>query len=180
MTAVNRAAEQSLTPAMVREFMRYDPNSGVFTWRKTLGQRAQAGNVILGADNGYGYIRIAVKGKNYMAHRLAWAYMLGRWPEDIVDHRDRDRSNNRWINLRAATYATNNQNKKVKVGASGLRGAYKMKGVKKSTSKHWMSVIQVDGKSIHLGQFHTAEEAHAAYAEAANKYHGEFNSMEIV
>lgn len=173
MTAINRAAEQALTPVMVREIFTYCSVTGLLRWRVTRGRRAIAGDVAGRVEKVTGYVRVGINGRDYMVHRLIWAYMLGRWPIDIVDHRDRNRSNNRWMNLRAATYATNNRNKKVKIAASGLKGAHR-KGSK------WSSTIQVDGKQIHLGHFSTAAEAHEAYVEAVKRYHGEFNSLEIV
>lgn len=179
MTDINRASEAKLTPEMVREILIYCPLTGSFKWRATRGQRAKAGQSAGRVEKSTGYVRIGIDGKDHMAHRLAWAYMLGRWPENLVDHENRVRSDNRWINLRPATYAQNNQNRTaVVVASSGLKGAFLDKRAKKPGSKRWVSSIQVNGKPIHLGNFHTAEEAHQAYVAAAKKYHGEFNVLE--
>lgn len=178
MTAINRKAERALTPAMVREILVYCPIAGSLKWKVTRGTRAIAGNNAGRIEEGTGYVRVGINRHQYMAHRLAWAYMLGRWPDDLVDHENRDRSDNRWINLRPATYAQNNRNRAYQGNSSGLKGAYKKPGVKKKSSKHWSSSIQFEGKQICLGTFHTAEEASAAYAEAAKKYHGDFSSLE--
>lgn len=158
-----------VSPQKVRELLIYDPNTGAFRWRVTLGNRAVAGSPAGGLDKSSGYIRVRINGRNYQCQRLAWAYMLGRWPEKIVDHENRVRSDNRWINLRAATRAQNNQNREQRAGASGFKGVHQAPG-----SSSWTSKIQVNGKQIHIGSFATAEEAAAAYEVAAKKHHGEF------
>jgi hypothetical protein len=99
-----------LTADRLREVLHYDPLTGFFTWRVTLSRRNQAGNrtgktrradrrVYIGVDNGL-----------YLAHRLAWLYVHGRWPEPLIDHIDGDASNNAISNLREATQAENTQN----------------------------------------------------------------------
>jgi hypothetical protein len=66
--------------------------------------------VPLGTSNGFGYLRITVLGKSYYAHRLAWFYMNGEWP-DQIDHINGIKSDNRIENLRNVTVQQNNQNK---------------------------------------------------------------------
>jgi hypothetical protein len=40
--------------------------------------------------------------------------------------------------------------------------------------RRFQAQINVAGKKLSLGTFNTPEEAHAAYREAASRYHGEF------
>ena len=64
-----------------------------------------------------------VDGKRYLAHRLAWLYMTGEWPSKELDHEDRNRSNNRWLNIRVATKKQNGENRKLhKNSQTGVRG----------------------------------------------------------
>ena len=104
---LNRARPQgatTLTVAELKDCLIYDENSGVFTRR-----RGKLAGKVAGSDHA-GYIAIRVKGRQYLAHRLAWLYSYGEWPSREVDHIDRNPSNNRIANLRAATRAQNVQN----------------------------------------------------------------------
>ena len=156
--------EKSLTAEYVRSILSYCPETGSFTWlvnrhRKQPGQ--QAGSI----DSG-GYIRITIDGQRYMGHRLAWLLVHGEWPSNCIDHVNRDRSDNRFTNLRAATNAENCQNHLREPGASGLRG------VKwHSQRRKWQAAIRVNGLRKHLGLFQTADEASAAYQAARKSLH---------
>ena len=89
-----------------------------------------------------------------------------------IDHIDGNPSNNAIANLRLATSSQQKQNKRVQSNnRSGLKGAFYHACRK---GKKWRSQIKVGDKLIFLGYFHTPEEAHAAYCEAAREYFGEF------
>lgn len=144
----------------------YNPKTGVF-YRVGGVRPSFFGPISLTVKpNGYGYI--SVGGKDYLAHRVAWFLMTGLWAEHEIDHRDRVRLNNKWRNLRAAERSDQLANSR-RPNASGLRGAY-LRGSK------FHSQITRHGKQVFLGSFDTAEEAHAAYVEAAKQVHGEFAS----
>jgi len=64
-------------------------------------------NKIAGSVNNLGYVKIKLNGKSYAAHRLAFLYVTGSWPENQVDHINRIRTDNRWENLRKASNAEN-------------------------------------------------------------------------
>jgi hypothetical protein len=107
------------------------------------------------------------------AHRLAWIYMYGPTIGGAeIDHIDGNPANNAIANLRLATSRQQKQNKRAQSNnRSGLKGAYYHACHK---GKKWRSQIKVGDVLIFLGYFHTAEEAHAAYGEAALDYFGEF------
>ena len=54
---------------------------------------------------------LTINGKMYRAHRVIWLWMTGKWPENDIDHEDRDATNNRWNNLGDKTKADNNRNR---------------------------------------------------------------------
>lgn len=153
----------------LRSLLDYDPNTGVFTWRVTRNGKAYKGD-IAGAVNNLGYILIYIEGKSYRAHRLAWLYVYGKWPEQYLDHINCVRNDNRISNLRSATLGQNQANRRKTKGVLP-------KGVKKSKKK-FVAQICVDGKRRYIGIYPTAELAHAAYCEAAQKAFGAYHRAE--
>lgn len=150
------------------ELIEYLPETGQFYYRIARGKYKPGDTA--GWWDGSSY-KLRIGGTQYLAHRLAWFYVKGVWPEVEIDHHDGDRSNNVFTNLRPATSSQNRCNmRNGTVSASGSRGVYRNhKG-----GPPWRSTIQVDGRQISLGTFYTIEEASAAYMEAAELYHGEF------
>jgi len=63
----------------------------------------------LGSIDKDGYIIFKIKGKQYKAHRLVFAYFNGYFPNEI-DHINRIRNDNRIENLRSVTRAENIRN----------------------------------------------------------------------
>lgn len=155
--------------ARVRELLSYDPATGDFHWILGPIHRRRDGR-LAGVARKDGYRSIAIDQKTYLAHRLAWFYVHGAWPKNLIDHVNMDRSDNRIANLREATYAENAQNAtKRPTNTSGY------KGVSWSFSKgKWTARIVSDMRIRVLGYFDTPEAAHAAYMKAANRYHGAF------
>jgi hypothetical protein len=154
----------------LRELLHYAPISGVFTWKVYRGRKAKAGDIAGDTSNSRGYRHIMIDGKSYKASCLAWLYMTGDWPSADVDHRDTDRLNDKWGNLRLATKSQNAANRsKPSHNTSGFKGVF----LRKDTGK-WSARISVRYRHIYLGCFETAQEAHEAYAAAAHQYFGEF------
>jgi hypothetical protein len=111
---------------------------------------------------------IWIDGKRYYAHRLAWLYMTGKFPDQQIDHIDQDGTHNIWRNLREATNTQNAANSRRRNNASGFKGVFWQR------SRRWRASIMVNSRRIHLGYFNTPEEAYAVYLAAAQKYFGEF------
>lgn len=101
-----------------------------------------------------------------MAHRLAWLYVYGEWPKDMIDHVNGDGTFNAISNLREADNTLNKQNQRIpnKNSKSKLLGAYARK-------EKFRSQIMVNRKAIGLGTYETAEEAHQAYLSAKRELH---------
>lgn len=153
----------------VLDLLEYDPADGSYTWVRPTHPRIKPGQLAgaVGKKNNR-YVRIKVDGVTYYGHRLAFLIMEGWMPEE-VDHRDLDRSNNTWTNLRPATRAEQNRNRPVQ-----SRNKLGIKGVSLEGGRYRVKIRGVDGKSIHVGSFKSPEDAQAAYASAARKLHGEF------
>ena len=105
--------------------------------------------------------------KHVKLHRLIMDF-----PETgVVDHIDKDKSNNRKSNLRICTIKENCRNRsKLKSNTSGTTGVTWHKRDKK-----WQSSIVVNYKTIYLGSFLNKEDAIKARLEAEEKYYGEFS-----
>lgn len=160
----------SLTLDRLREVLHYSPETGAFTWRVTLSSRAPAGERAGTVNSYWGYVLIRVDRARYFAHRLAWFYMTGGWPSSRIDHRDTDRANNAWANLRLATLSQNGGNsRRARNNTTGFKGV----SFHKASGK-FRACIRVDFRQKSLGYFTTAEDAHAAYCKAAKVVFGEF------
>jgi AP2 domain/HNH endonuclease len=170
-TAVKRRPR--LTRARLRELLRYNPRTGEFRWRKRFCNRLRVGD-LAGSVNRRGYRLINLRGRTYSEHQLAWFYMKGRWGRPTIDHRDGNVTNNRWNNLRRATWSENNANRcRSRNNTSGYKGVFRCR----KTGK-WRACICKNGQTIHLGAFTTPQAAHAAYVAAARKLFGEFARAE--
>ena len=160
----------TITPQQVVNALIYDPNSGSFQWRRstTTGGCVQPGRAC-GSISESGYLRIRIAGRLYMAHRIVWAYVHGRWPTDQIDHINGNRSDNRLCNLREASRSLNMQNQRraqSKNRSSGLLGV----SWRKDRSR-WQASIRLDGRLEHLGYFISPEDAHAEYVSAKRRLH---------
>lgn len=178
-TQIARADKESkFVAGDVRLLFDYDPITRMFVWRRRADDGGRGWNKkyagkVAGTTTGKGYRRISICGTKYFVHRLAWAYMTGAWPADGIDHKDTDKENNAFSNLREATKAENMWNCDAPVtNTSGHKGVSWHKLAKK-----WQATIRADGRRIHLGYFVNINEAVAAYANTALKYHGEFTRV---
>jgi len=156
-----------VTAGRLKQWLHYDPETGVFTWIKKAGRNLPGS--IAGTLRDDGYIRIQVEGERRYASHWAWLYMTGFLPENEVDHEDRNRANNAWSNLRAATKSQNCANRP----QSGRRASGLPRGVA-VRGKKFVSQIRVRGVPRYLGIYDTPEEAHEAYAQVASLEFGEF------
>lgn len=154
----------------LRAALSYDPSTGEFRWRARQ-DREQDWNTrwageVAGAILPVGYRYIKIGGKLQLAHRLAWLWMTGEWPEAQIDHINRDRTDNRWENLREATNQQNQLN-------TGLRSTNKsgVTGVSWSKkARRWYAAITVDGRMKNLGFYEEIADAIAARVAAEQKY----------
>ena len=160
--------------SLLRDILRYDEGTGLFYWKVDWSSKAKAGDQAMRTKMASGHLVGMVNGVQLYAHIVAVAIKTGEWPVGEVDHKDTDPGNNRWKNLRPATSTENKQNRKVQSNSSsGLKGAFFCKD-----TGRWRSKIKTPNGMVELGRFDTPEAAHAAYAAAAIKYHGDFARTE--
>lgn len=167
-------ADINSMPARERilELLSYDPDTGRLTWRRRANNNgapegSEAGNI----SKSLGYRFVGVCGKNILAHRLIWFMVHGTVPA-VVDHINRDKSDNRLCNLRAADKRLNAFNvKMLSTNTSGYRGV----SIERSTGK-WVARIN-DGTAYRMiGRYTSKEDAYEAYRAEALKVAGEFAS----
>ena len=148
----------------IKRVLRYDPESGEFWWtdeapKKVAGKLANAKDKL-------GYVCLKINGKMYKAHRLAWSFVHGKFPNGDIDHINGNPSDNRISNLRLVSHSVNLQNQR-KARADSATGVL---GVRKNGSGY-RAEIRVCGKRINLGTYPTTELAHIAYVDAKRKHH---------
>jgi hypothetical protein len=154
----------SLTHIRLRQVLRYNRRTGVFTWIESapgrkLGRRA-------GSSAGKNWYRqIVIDRETYLEHRLAWFYVTGRWPIHQVDHKNRIKHDNRWRNLRSATQKQNAENVNVRRhSGSGVKGVHW-----DSSRQKWQAYIGHRHQRLHLGRFASLKAAVAARKRAEQR-----------
>ena len=153
-----------ITQDELKKIFKYDSDTGMFERvSKRCGTRigAYVGNVMP-----CGYLRIKVDGKLYLAHRLAWLYVHGKFPDAEIDHINGIRLDNKIINLRDVSKNENLINKRIYANSSsGITGVNWHKQHRK-----WSVVISINGERKHLGLFHDINLAKLCRQEASKKY----------
>lgn len=143
--------------AALRKLFDYNPTTGDLFWLES-GNKA-------GSLHYSGYVSVQVNKQRYQAHRIIWALCYGSIPQNMmIDHIDRNRSNNRLDNLRLADDSENQYNRTANKGRE-VKGVYRH-------NRLWKAEITADGKRKYLGLFKTPEAAYEAYKKAAKELHG--------
>ncbi len=146
-----------------KKVLMYDPATGAFIWIARCSNRTKIGS-LAGTISSEGYRVITVHGVRHYAHRLAWAWMTGSFPIGLIDHKNKDRLDNRIDNLRAATHKQNAENSGIRShNTSGIKGVTWAKDRCK-----WVAQIHHNGKHKTLGYFDDPKTASDAYQAAAN------------
>lgn len=155
-----------LTQARLKELLRYDPETGEF--RSVADDhtgRWKAGR-LCGSTHGNGYRQSLIDGVSYYHHRLAWLYVHGVWPSEEIDHKNGDRADNKFANLRPANRHQNLQNATTRSdNTSGQTGVCLRPNGK------WSARIYSCGKYHGVGVFGTFAAAREAYLEAKSRLH---------
>ena len=152
-----------ITQDELKKLLSYDPETGVFT--RIISNRTDRIGKQPGASNSKGHIQIRLNGKLYVAHRLAWLYQYGKFPEHQIDHINGNKSDNRIENLRQATNKQNQENVPLQINnTSGYRGVSYDKRYKK-----FRAYVCHNLHNQTIGFFDTAEKAAIAAKDARDR-----------
>ena len=155
----------NLTAEQLKQVLHYDSNTGLFYRKLKNGKIKETPS---GSISKNGYILIRTLNVLYYAHRLAWMYVYGSFPDKHIDHLNNVRTDNRIENLRNVSRNGNNQN----LRKAQKNNQTKFLGVSLSGKKRpYRARIFINGKQREIGTFFTAEEAHIAYMEEKKKHH---------
>lgn len=167
---------KNLAPVeFIRSVMDFNPDTGKFLWKprtdvNQVWNSRYAGTPALDTMLTIGYMSGTLLRKRYLAHRVAWAYYYGSWPESEIDHINMVRHDNRISNLRPASKSENMCNRgKQSNNTSGFKGV----SFHKATGK-WDARICVNNNKKFIGLFETPKLAHDAYCQKAKELHKEF------
>lgn len=147
-----------LTQEELHCILNYDRDTGLFTWKNpVLRSRFKSGDHAGSAHSDGLHYRIVVKGREYMAHQLAWLYVYGELVFGL-DHIDRNGLNNKISNIRKATKADQSANQV-------------HRGIRKQKNGRWEARIMRGGKRESLGSYQTQHDAEQSY----RRRHAELN-----
>jgi len=138
---------------VLQEHFDYEPGTGLLRFKVAPNHRYKVGD-IAGTVHTNGYVRVTLNKRPLLVHRIAWKLMTGEEPPAVIDHKDRNRSNNRWSNLRNSDMQKNQGNR---VG----RGT-------RQTKWGW----EAWGGGNYLGTHKTEKEAHQTYVQWHLSYFG--------
>lgn len=155
---------------LIEQLFEYRREHGLLIWKNPpkqnpylIGKRAGTEHI---DRNGKIYLRVCIKGKRFMIHKLICFIETGILP-NLVDHIDGNTLNNEFKNLRI-TNNRFNQHNRLRHRKGRLVGASWDKNRKK-----WQSHIQIKGKNIALGRFDSEKQAHQRYLSALKEYKNE-------
>lgn len=142
-------------------FFDYDKERGILIWKNHWRKSTASRFIgeIAGRKTKDGYINIKLQSKMFKVHRLIWFIETGEWPE-IVDHKNGNVTDNRFLNLRDVTNRVNCSN-------AYFHREGKMVGCTWAKDKgRWKSQIKILKKTYFLGYHDTEQEAHERYLSA--------------
>lgn len=158
-----------LTQEELKKFLKYDPDTGIFTRIIKTSNSIRVGDLAgctVVKRNKKSYIIISVVSKHFYAHRLACLYMTGCLPEHEVDHINGNGKDNRWCNLRNVCRQENMRNlRRQHNNTSGITGVYWNK-----KNSNWAAQIKINNKQKSLGSFNNIFDAACSRRNAEIKY----------
>jgi hypothetical protein len=157
-----------ITKEILHEYVKYDFETGIFTWKKKSGDKCVIGGIVGGVQP-QGYIQMQICGHNLRGHQAAWLYVYGYYPKQI-DHKNRIKTDNRIYNLREVTSTQNLFNIGIKKdNTTGVKNVHWC-----NSKKRFIAKLKIKNKTNYIGSFINIEDAKLAIIYARNKLHGEY------
>lgn len=174
---------KSLNPEYLSRRLEYYPDTGDFVWKELRADdqlsKAARSPQALAAWNAcwagkpafanvmtQGYLRGCINYVKIYAHRAAWAYVHGDWP-DIIDHINRDKTDNRTANLRPVEAWQNANNCGLSPSnRTGHKGIFIVPG----RPNPFRATVKHRGKVVLQRQFATLDQALEARDAAIRQY----------
>lgn len=150
------------SPAQIAEEFRFDGHGHLFFKILRPGRSVHKPAGYLRPD---GYVAVRLQGQIYLAHRVIWCLATGKWPSELLDHINGNKTDNRVENLREVTVKTNHLNRTRARNASGCVGV-----TWAAKEQNWRASITVGGKGINLGHFNSLEQAIKCRKQAEKTY----------
>jgi hypothetical protein len=172
MTEQSKSKLLDPTVERVREVLSYCPTTGICRWK--VARPGTRRGAIAGTLTSENYYQVQIDRKFLKLHRVIWVLMTGRWPDEMIDHINHNRADNRWENLREATHLENCRNRdpaktKSKSGRVGVSWL--------SARGRWNAYIGIHNRTLDLGCFEALEDAIEARCAAEKHFFGSFASF---
>lgn len=152
-----------ITQTKLLEAFNYNKETGELS-HKHDSSNGLSGEIATSFQSG-GYLTVRINSIDYLAHRIIFFMVIGKWPIQI-DHINHARDDNRWVNMREVTNRENHLNESIQSNTStGITGV----SLHKPTGKY-RAYIMVNLKHIHLGLFDTVQQAAEARLAANIQY----------
>ena len=181
----SQEARDRVSVSMLHQVLFYDQDEGRLFWlerpvsmfkseRDQIAWNARfAFKEAFSGLTGKGYLCGRIFGVRYFAHHVVWAMNYGAWPNQIIDHIDRVKTNNRLDNLRAASKQQNCINR----GCSPHSSSQYLGVHWDSRKRKWIAQIVGEARKKFLGAYVSEIDAALAYDAAAKTFHGEFANL---
>jgi len=114
-----------------------------------------------------GFARCSFPMHRVVAERMG--LILDLEDTELIDHRNRDRTDNQRVNLRVATIQQNAFNSEKPLGSTGYIGVRRS-----GLTRFGVCVSTGEGRNVTLGSYRTAREAAMVRDALARFYHGDF------
>jgi hypothetical protein len=154
----------------LQELLRYDAKAGRLRWRVMRRGSAVPG-ALAGAVCSGGYRVICIDNRQFRANRLTWKLVKGEEPPQYLDHKNRDKLDDRIENLRPLTASENSLNQALSIrNTSGQAGVHQY--WVGQYGPYWGAFITVRREKIYLGNFTDFGAAVAVRKAAELRYFG--------